>query len=208
MKYAVHIRCNNHRTILYFIFAFLLFDTEIPPIKAPVGLAKGPDLKGVRSKIGSLQNVKHKPCGGEKKVVTQKLEWNAKSRVGSFENKSHKAGGGGVKVQNQKLDWKVTSKVGSLENVKHKPGGGDVKIFDEKYARSSSEMGSPHPLRSPSPASSIKSIPKTPPVSVTANNVNGNTLPEKVSALSLGNSNAIKPEEKSATEKTNGLSQN
>lgn len=34
---------------------------EIPPIKAPVGLAKGPDLKHVSSKIGSLDNVKHKP---------------------------------------------------------------------------------------------------------------------------------------------------
>lgn len=34
---------------------------EIPPSKAPVGLAKPPDLKNVSSKIGSLANVKHKP---------------------------------------------------------------------------------------------------------------------------------------------------
>ena len=34
---------------------------ETPPIKAPVGLARGPDLKNVKSKIGSLENVKHRP---------------------------------------------------------------------------------------------------------------------------------------------------
>lgn len=34
----------------------------------------------------------------------------------------------------------MSSRVGSLDNVKHKPGGGLVKIFDEKYARSASEV--------------------------------------------------------------------
>ena len=33
----------------------------VPVSKVPVGLAKGPDLKNVKSKIGSLNNVKHKP---------------------------------------------------------------------------------------------------------------------------------------------------
>lgn len=71
---------------------------KLPPIKAPVGLARGPDLKNVRSKIGSLDNVRHRPTGGERRVETQKLEWNAKSRVGSLENAQHRAHGGNVKV--------------------------------------------------------------------------------------------------------------
>jgi len=116
---------------------------KIPPIKAPVGLARGPDLKNVKSKIGSLENVKHKPMGGERKVESQKLQWNAKPRIGSLENAKHKPLGGEVKVKTQKLEWKATSKVGSLDNVKHAPGGGSVKIFDEKYVPSNSPTPTP-----------------------------------------------------------------
>lgn len=42
--------------------------TELPPIKAPVGTTPPPNIKQVRSKIGSLDNVTHKPKGGDKKV--------------------------------------------------------------------------------------------------------------------------------------------
>ncbi|KAI1292638.1 Microtubule-associated protein 2 [Halotydeus destructor] len=133
-------------------------DKKLPPIKAPVGLVRGPDLKNIQSKIGSLENVKHKPAGGEKKALTQKLEWTAKSRIGSLQNASHKAGGGKVKVESQKLDFKsnVSSKVGSLDYINHKPGGGQIKIFDEKYASGSrsSECRSPNQVRSPSPTES------------------------------------------------------
>ncbi|RWS00024.1 microtubule-associated protein tau-like protein, partial [Dinothrombium tinctorium] len=174
----------------------------LPPIKAPVGLAKGPDLKNVKSRIGSFSNVKHKPAGGEKKVITQKLEWKAKSRIGSLENAKHKPGGGEVKVSTQKLEWKAGSKVGSLDNVKHKPGGGDVKIFDEKYARSSSELSSNKgdAVRSPSPASSTKSTSKitsTTPVLKAESNTNGE-LQQKMTELSLKDTNAIKMDEKAA----------
>lgn len=74
---------------------------KLPPIKAPVGLAKGPDLKNCKSKVGSLNNIKHKPSGGKIKVETQKLKWNAKSKVGSLENKLHQPGGGNVKIFNE-----------------------------------------------------------------------------------------------------------
>jgi len=121
---------------------------KLPPIKAPVGLAKGPDLTNVRSKIGSLQNVKHRASGGERKIESQKLEWNAKSRIGSLENATHKAQGGNIRVRTEKLEWKVASKVGSLDNVKHRPGGGQVKIFDEKYAKDSAPTS---PTSTPTP---------------------------------------------------------
>lgn len=109
---------------------------KLPPIKAPVGLAKGPDLKNCKSKVGSLNNIKHKPIGGKITIESQKLKWNAKSKVGSLENKEHKPGGGKIKVETQKLQWNTTSKVQSLQNVHHKPGGGNIKIFNEAYAES------------------------------------------------------------------------
>ncbi|XP_017492617.1 PREDICTED: microtubule-associated protein tau-like [Rhagoletis zephyria] len=114
----------------------------VPVSKVPVGLAKGPDLKNVKSKIGSLNNVKHKPAGGDKKIESQKLTWNTNSRIGSLENASHKPHGGKVRVSTQKLEWKGKSKVGSLDNVTHKAGGGQVRIFDEKYTGSSSRATS------------------------------------------------------------------
>lgn len=110
---------------------------KIPPIKAPVGLAKGPDLKSCKSKVGSMSNIKHTPSGGGVTIPSQKLKWNAKSKIGSLDNKEHKPGGGNLKVETRKLEWSTTSKVQSLQNVNHKPGGGNVKIFDEKYVEKS-----------------------------------------------------------------------
>ncbi|XP_054721579.1 microtubule-associated protein 2-like [Uloborus diversus] len=108
-------------------------EKKIPPIKAPVGNAPPPKIKAARSKIGSLDNVTHKPKGGEKKVESQKLEWNAKSKVGSLDYATHKPGGGDKKILTQKVDFKnVQSKVGSKDNLKHKPGGGVVKVATEK----------------------------------------------------------------------------
>lgn len=114
---------------------------KLPPIKAPVGLAKSPDLKNCKSKVGSLNNIKHTPSGGRVKIETQKLNWNAKSKVGSLENKEHKPAGGNVKVETRKLEWKTTSKVQSLQNIGHKAGGGNVKIFNELYRDKSIKSG-------------------------------------------------------------------
>lgn len=105
---------------------------KLPPIKAPVGQAPRPHLKNVRSKIGSLDNIKHKPKGGEVKVQSQKLEWRAAPKVGSLDNASHKPGGGDKKILSQKLDFKAQPKVGSLDNVDHKPAGGQVKVGQPK----------------------------------------------------------------------------
>lgn len=104
---------------------------RLPPIKAPVGLVPGPDLKNCKSKVGSLQNIKHAPVSSGLVIPNQKLNWNAKSKVGSLDNKEHKPGGGKLVVESKKLDWKTSSKVQSLVNINHKPGGGNVKIFNE-----------------------------------------------------------------------------
>ncbi|XP_067143169.1 uncharacterized protein [Centruroides vittatus] len=80
---------------------------KIPPIKAPVGFAPNPNLKNVKSKIGSFDNIHYKPKGGDKKVITvKKLEWHATSKIGSLENANYKPGGGDKKIISQKLEFK------------------------------------------------------------------------------------------------------
>ncbi|KFM76620.1 Microtubule-associated protein 2, partial [Stegodyphus mimosarum] len=64
---------------------------KLPPIKAPVGLAPNPNLKNIRSKIGSFDNIRYKPGGGDKKVISKKLEWKATPKIGSLDH-SFKSG--------------------------------------------------------------------------------------------------------------------
>lgn len=41
-------------------FTIILF-AEVPASKVAVGLAKAPEVRNVKSKIGSLNNIQHKP---------------------------------------------------------------------------------------------------------------------------------------------------
>ncbi|KAJ1346370.1 hypothetical protein KIN20_001136 [Parelaphostrongylus tenuis] len=68
----------------------------------------------------------------EKKPISQKLNWTARSKIGSLDNVKHKPAGGNVQILDQKLEWHATSKIGSRDNINHKPGGGNVQIFDER----------------------------------------------------------------------------
>ncbi|XP_058643167.1 microtubule-associated protein 2 isoform X4 [Onychostoma macrolepis] len=62
-----------------------------------------PDLKNIKSKIGSIDNIKYQPKGGQ------------------------------VHIQSKKIDLShVTSKCGSLDNIRHRPGGGNVRIESVK----------------------------------------------------------------------------
>ncbi|XP_031733082.1 proteoglycan 4-like isoform X4 [Anarrhichthys ocellatus] len=130
------------------------------PINAPT-----PDLKNVRSKIGSIDNIKYQPGGGKVsstpnnkasdpatpaakarvQIVHKKLDFShITSRCGSKDNIKHVPGGGKVQIQYKKVDLsKVTSKCGSKDNIKHKPGGGDVKIECHKLnIKAKSKIGS------------------------------------------------------------------
>ncbi|NXU55353.1 MTAP2 protein, partial [Turnix velox] len=95
-----------------------------------------PDLKNVRSKIGSTDNIKYQPKGGQVQIVTKKIDLShVTSKCGSLKNIHHKPGRGGrVKIESVKLDFKekAQAKVGSLENAHHVPGGGNVKIDSQK----------------------------------------------------------------------------
>ena len=71
---------------------------EVPMNKIQVGAAPSPNLKTIKSKIGSL------------------------------ENKSYKPGGGKVKIENRKLDFsKAQPKIAS-KNDTYMPSGGDKKV--------------------------------------------------------------------------------
>ncbi|XP_074506302.1 uncharacterized protein LOC141776544 isoform X5 [Sebastes fasciatus] len=129
------------------------------PINAPT-----PDLKNVRSKIGSIDNIKYQPGGGKVstpnnkasdpstpaakakvQIVHKKLDFShITSRCGSKDNIKHVPGGGKVQILNKKVDLsKVTSKCGSKDNMKYKPGGGDVKIEANKQnLKTKSKIGS------------------------------------------------------------------
>uniref|UniRef100_A0A2K6PKR8 Microtubule-associated protein n=1 Tax=Rhinopithecus roxellana TaxID=61622 RepID=A0A2K6PKR8_RHIRO len=97
-----------------------------------------PDLKNVKSKIGSTDNIKYQPKGGQ--LIN--LWFSAVYLLQSFlENNHHKCnsslvGGGRVKIESVKLDFKekAQAKVGSLDNAHHVPGGGNgpVKMRDQK----------------------------------------------------------------------------
>uniref|UniRef100_A0A8V5GM61 Microtubule-associated protein n=1 Tax=Melopsittacus undulatus TaxID=13146 RepID=A0A8V5GM61_MELUD len=83
-----------------------------------------PDLKNVRSKIGSTDNIKYQPKGGQVRILNKKIDFSdIQSRCGSRDNIKHSAGGGNVQIVTKKIDLShVTSKCGSLKNIHHKPG--------------------------------------------------------------------------------------
>ncbi|XP_027830181.1 microtubule-associated protein tau isoform X11 [Ovis aries] len=93
-----------------------------------------PDLKNVKSKIGSTENLKHQPGGGKVQIINKKLDLsNVQSKCGSKDNIKHVPGGGSVQIVYKPVDLsKVTSKCGSLGNIHHKPGGGQVEVKSEK----------------------------------------------------------------------------
>uniref|UniRef100_A0A8C0I4U0 Microtubule-associated protein tau n=1 Tax=Balaenoptera musculus TaxID=9771 RepID=A0A8C0I4U0_BALMU len=95
-----------------------------------------PDLKNVKSKIGSTENLKHQPGGGKVQIVYKPVDLSkVTSKCGSLGNIHHKPGGGQVEVKSEKLDFKerVQSKIGSLDNITHvHPGGGHKKIETHK----------------------------------------------------------------------------
>lgn len=66
--------------------------------KVQVGAAPSPNLKTVKSKIGSLANTAYKP------------------------------GGGKIKIENRKLDFSKAQPKIAAKNDKYAPSGGDKKV--------------------------------------------------------------------------------
>ncbi|XP_076093643.1 uncharacterized protein LOC143064600 isoform X5 [Mytilus galloprovincialis] len=89
--------------------------------------------KTTQSKIGSLDNTKYSPGGGQVKIQSHKQDFSkVSSKIGSKDHLTHKPAGGDKKIVSQKLEWKAESKVGSLKNATYSPRGGNVKIENKK----------------------------------------------------------------------------
>ncbi|KAM6333684.1 microtubule-associated protein tau isoform 11-T14 [Alca torda] len=136
--------------------------SRIQPSAAPM-----PDLKNVKSKIGSTENLKHQPGGGKVQIVYKPVDLShVTSKCGSLGNIHHKPGGGQVEVKSEKLDFKdkVQSKIGSLDNISHVPGGGN-----KKREKGKEDKTHPQAARTPSPdPAGLQSLvlePPTPPES-------------------------------------------
>ncbi|XP_077956283.1 uncharacterized protein LOC120827560 isoform X15 [Gasterosteus aculeatus] len=93
-----------------------------------------PDLKNVKSKIGSTSNLKHQPKGGQVMIPSVKLDFShVQAKCGSLDKIHYAAGGGNVQIQTKKIDLShITAKCGSMSNIRHRPGGGNVQIENVK----------------------------------------------------------------------------
>lgn len=93
-----------------------------------------PDLKNVKSKIGSTSNIKHQPKGGQVQILHEKLDFShVQPKCGSKDNLKHSPKGGNVMIPSVKLDFShVKSKCGSLDKIQHAAGGGNVQIQTKK----------------------------------------------------------------------------
>ncbi|XP_019363541.1 PREDICTED: microtubule-associated protein 4 isoform X2 [Gavialis gangeticus] len=124
----------------------------------PTSSVSAPDLKNVRSKIGSTDNIKHQPGGGKGKVekkpesagAARKPESNAVSKMATTKTavtkeSAQKQPNGKVQIVSKKANYShVQSKCGSKDNIKHVPGGGNVQIQTKKVdlSKVSSKCGS------------------------------------------------------------------
>uniref|UniRef100_A0A8C4LN81 Microtubule-associated protein n=1 Tax=Equus asinus asinus TaxID=83772 RepID=A0A8C4LN81_EQUAS len=127
--------------------------SSAPRLSRPATNASAPDLKNVRSKVGSTENIKHQPGGGRAKVekkteavaTARKPETNAVTKTAGPIASAQKPPAGKVQIVSKKVSYShIQSKCGSKDNIKHVPGGGNVQIQNKKVdiSKVSSKCGS------------------------------------------------------------------
>ncbi|XP_070431621.1 microtubule-associated protein 4 isoform X36 [Equus przewalskii] len=127
--------------------------SSAPRLSRPATNASAPDLKNVRSKVGSTENIKHQPGGGRAKVekkteavaTARKPEPNAVTKTAGPIASAQKPPAGKVQIVSKKVSYShIQSKCGSKDNIKHVPGGGNVQIQNKKVdiSKVSSKCGS------------------------------------------------------------------
>ncbi|KAM3862380.1 microtubule-associated protein 2 [Diretmus argenteus] len=122
-----------------------------------------PDFKNVKSKIGSTENMKYQPKGGQVQIQNKKIDLShVTSKCGSLDNIRHRPGGGNVRIECMKLDFKdkAQAKVGSLDNAHHTPGGGHFLVESHKLsfrdnAKARVDHGAEIVTQSPGPSGSV-----------------------------------------------------
>ncbi|XP_036189584.1 microtubule-associated protein 4 isoform X12 [Myotis myotis] len=124
-----------------------------PRLSRPATSASTPDLKNVRAKVGSTENIRHQPGGGRAKVeerteaaaAARKPAPPAATKPAGPGASAQRAPAGKVQIVSKKLNYShVQSKCGSKDNIKHVPGGGNVQIQSKKVdiSKVSSKCGS------------------------------------------------------------------
>ena len=68
--------------------------------RVKVGMSSSPNLKQIRSKVGSLNNAAHRPAGGDVKIENRKLEWKTGARTNA-RNDAYVPKGGDKKVRSE-----------------------------------------------------------------------------------------------------------
>uniref|UniRef100_A0A2K5YIE0 Microtubule-associated protein n=1 Tax=Mandrillus leucophaeus TaxID=9568 RepID=A0A2K5YIE0_MANLE len=125
-----------------------------------------PDLKNVKSKIGSTDNIKYQPKGGQVRIsVKLDFKEKAQAKVGSLDNAHHVPGGGNVKVRNKVMSprlktwtnknpgrWRKNQKLNFREHAKARVDHG-AEIITQSPGRSS--VASPRRLSNVSSSGSI-----------------------------------------------------
>uniref|UniRef100_A0A8C5S9B8 Microtubule-associated protein n=1 Tax=Laticauda laticaudata TaxID=8630 RepID=A0A8C5S9B8_LATLA len=124
------------------------------PLRPSISISV-PDLKNIRSKIGSTDNIKYQPGGGKAKIekkftmATRNSEPNISKTTPNTAMLSKeglaKSPNGKVQILSKKANYShIQSKCGSKDNIKHVPGGGNVQIQNKKidFSKVSSKCGS------------------------------------------------------------------
>lgn len=70
-----------------------VLNVAVPMNKIQVGNAPSPNLKAIKSKIGSLENATHKPGGGHIKIESKKLDFKVAPRIEAKNDKYQPKGG-------------------------------------------------------------------------------------------------------------------
>ncbi|XP_067843998.1 microtubule-associated protein 2-like isoform X3 [Heptranchias perlo] len=93
-----------------------------------------PDLKNIKSKIGSIDNLKHQPRQGQVHIANVKPDFShIQPKCGSLDNVRYSPLVGNVQIVTKKIDVShITSKCGSFSNIHYRPGGGHIRIESQK----------------------------------------------------------------------------
>lgn len=86
--------------------------------KIQVGAAPSPNLKTVKSKIGSLANTTHKPGGGNVKIESHKVNFSAAQPRIANKNDAYAPGGGEKKVTVSPSELCSIEMISSGKNIK------------------------------------------------------------------------------------------
>ncbi|KAK1902625.1 Microtubule-associated protein 2 [Dissostichus eleginoides] len=93
-----------------------------------------PDFKNIKSKVGSIENIKYQPKGGQSHILNKKPDLtHIETQCSSKDNLKLSPRGGNVLIPNVKLDYShVQSRCGSLDRRGYSARGRNVMIQNKK----------------------------------------------------------------------------